>query len=156
MIKIAAPVEVIVQQPTNPCIPSPCGPNSECRNIGQSPACSCKLGYIGSPPNCRPECVINSDCQSHLACILEKCREPCIGSCGLDADCKVINHTPVCSCPDGFTGDPFTRCTRKPPRKLIITPGLKPSLIIYLKYSGKTSRKRSLQSIAMRTKCKLQ
>lgn len=122
---ITAPVEVIVQQPTNPCIPSPCGPNSECRNIGESPACSCKLGYIGSPPNCRPECVINSDCQSHLACVLEKCREPCAGSCGVDANCKVINHTPICNCPEGFTGDPFTRCAPKPPRKLTLDQGSK-------------------------------
>jgi hypothetical protein len=70
--------------------------------------------YVGSPPNCRPECTINSECPSNLACIREKCRDPCPGSCGAGARCSVINHTPICSCPDGYTGDPFSYCQLKP------------------------------------------
>lgn len=96
--------------PTNPCIPSPCGPNSECRVHGDSPACSCSLNYIGTPPNCRPECTINPECPSHLACINQKCADPCPGSCGSNAQCSVINHTPICTCITGYTGDPFTGC----------------------------------------------
>lgn len=108
-------------QPTNPCIPSPCGPYAECRDIGGSPSCSCNANYIGSPPNCRPECIINPDCSSSKACMREKCRDPCPGSCGVNAQCDVINHTPTCTCPEGYTGDPFTNCYPKPPpRKKIL------------------------------------
>jgi len=99
----------------NPCVPSPCGPNSECREINGVPSCSCLPTYIGSPPNCRPECSVNSDCISNLACINEKCRDPCPGSCGASALCTVTNHIPICTCPEGLTGDPFSYCTSKPP-----------------------------------------
>lgn len=104
------------EPPQDPCIPSPCGPNSQCRDIGGSPACVCLQDYIGSPPNCRPECTINSECPSNKACINQKCKDPCVGSCGNYAQCNVINHTPVCTCDIGYTGDPFTGC-RQIPRK---------------------------------------
>ncbi|XP_066901548.1 neurogenic locus notch homolog protein 1-like, partial [Halyomorpha halys] len=104
------PVQVI----TNPCLPSPCGPYSQCRDSGGTPSCSCLPEYTGSPPNCRPECTINAECSSILSCIREKCRDPCPGSCGAGADCSVINHTPICTCPNGYTGDPFTNCVPKP------------------------------------------
>lgn len=100
--------------PQDPCMPSPCGPNSQCRDINGSPSCSCLPTYIGSPPNCRPECTINSECPSNLACIQQKCRDPCPGACGSGAVCSVINHTPICTCPDGYTGDPFSYCQLKP------------------------------------------
>lgn len=95
-------------------MPSPCGPNSQCRDIGRSPSCSCLPDYLGSPPNCRPECSINSECSSNLACIKQKCTDPCPGSCGVNADCKVVNHVPSCTCVEGFTGDPFSICHPKP------------------------------------------
>lgn len=69
--------------------------------------------YIGSPPNCRPECVVNTDCPSDLACITEKCRDPCQGSCGFNAECRVQNHMPICFCIDNYEGDPFTQCNPK-------------------------------------------
>lgn len=78
------------------------------------PSCSCIDNYIGAPPNCRPECTINPECSSSLACIREKCRDPCPGSCGAGANCNVMNHVPVCTCPEGYTGDPFSYCTPKP------------------------------------------
>ena len=111
-----------VKNPTqvqNPCIPSPCGLNAECRNNGGIPSCSCLSNYFGSPPNCRPECTINPDCPSNKACILEKCRDPCAGTCGLGALCNVNNYTPSCTCPPDYTGDPFTSCQPLPiqPRK---------------------------------------
>lgn len=96
---------------TNPCVPSPCGPNSECRNINGQASCACSVNYIGTPPNCRPECTINSDCPSSESCFQLKCRDPCPGSCGLGAECTVVNHTPNCACLASYTGDPFTRCT---------------------------------------------
>lgn len=117
---LLAVIESIEPIKINPCVPSPCGPNAECRDIGGVPSCSCLATYIGSPPNCRPECTINSECQSSLACIREKCIDPCPGSCGVGAICNVINHTPICSCPNGYTGDPFNNCYPKPPpRKLL-------------------------------------
>lgn len=30
--------------------------------------------------------------------------------CGLNAQCQIVNHNPICSCLSGFTGDPFVRC----------------------------------------------
>lgn len=108
--------EVIVR---DVCYPSPCGPNSECRNLNGSPSCSCLSTYIGAPPNCRPECTISSECMSNKACIRQKCIDPCPGSCGTYATCNVINHTPICTCPLGYSGDPFTICqpAPTPPRK---------------------------------------
>jgi len=96
---------------TQPCSPSPCGSNSQCREINGQAVCSCLIGYIGSPPTCRPECVVSSECPQNQACINQKCTDPCPGTCGLQARCNVINHNPICSCPPGFTGDPFTRCS---------------------------------------------
>lgn len=108
------PVEPLLIE-TNPCVPSPCGPNSQCRNSGGVPSCSCLPEFIGSPPSCKPECTINSECLSSLACIRQKCIDPCPGSCGISAHCSVINHTPTCTCLEGYTGDPFVQCVPKPP-----------------------------------------
>lgn len=105
---------VVYEEPINPCIPSPCGPNSQCRTQNNLPVCSCLSSYIGRPPNCRPECMLNSDCRSNLACINLKCQNPCIGSCGLNAECSVSNHIPLCTCNSGLSGDPFIRCHEKP------------------------------------------
>lgn len=74
-----------IPKPLNPCHPSPCGLYAECRPIGDSPSCSCLPNYFGSPPNCRPECVVNSDCSSDKSCIAERCRNPCEGSCGFNS-----------------------------------------------------------------------
>jgi hypothetical protein len=104
---------VILDLPTpdiNPCIPSPCGPNSLCQVTNKVPICSCIDTYIGSPPNCRPECTINSDCASDKACINKKCRDPCLGACGLQTECHVYQHAAVCNCREGFTGNPFQSC----------------------------------------------
>lgn len=98
----------------HPCFPSPCGLNAECREIGNTPSCSCLPTYIGSPPNCRPECTIHSDCPSDHACINSKCQDPCPGSCGAFAKCSVQNHIPICICIDGYIGDPFTSCKPQP------------------------------------------
>lgn len=95
----------------DPCNPSPCGLYAECRQVNGNPSCSCLSNYIGSPPNCRPECVVNTDCAPDLSCIAEKCRNPCEGSCGFNSDCRVQNHIPICTCRAGYSGDPFTQCT---------------------------------------------
>lgn len=109
VINFLAPV---LAEPQNPCLPSPCGPFSQCRDAGGSPSCSCLSGYIGIPPQCKPECISNSECPSHLACINQKCRDPCPGTCGGNADCRVVSHSPVCQCLPGYTGDPFSQCLK--------------------------------------------
>lgn len=101
----------------NPCNPSPCGPNSQCRVINQQPVCSCLPEYIGSPPGCRPECTVSVECPLDKACINQKCSDPCPGSCGINANCAVVNHSPICSCEKENTGDPFTRCFPIPRKK---------------------------------------
>lgn len=94
----------------DPCVPSPCGPNSQCKEINNQAVCSCLQSYMGNPPYCRPECVVNSECGKHQACKNLKCVDPCINACGSNSKCKTINHSPICSCKERFTGDPFSSC----------------------------------------------
>lgn len=96
-----------------PCEPSPCGPYSNCREVNGHAVCSCQPSYIGTPPSCRPECMISADCPLDKACIKQKCQDPCPGTCGINARCQVVNHNPICSCTAGFTGDPFVRCIQE-------------------------------------------
>lgn len=91
-----------------------CGSNAECREVDGRPVCTCLPGFLGAPPNCHPECVVNRDCSSAHACNRQNCVDPCIGVCGTNADCRVINHSPVCTCLPGYTGEPFVRCNRIP------------------------------------------
>lgn len=95
----------------DPCIPSPCGAFSECRDIGGVPSCSCLPTYRGSPPNCKPECTINAECPANMVCMRQKCRDPCPGLCGIMAECSVVDHVPICSCLPDYTGDPFVQCS---------------------------------------------
>lgn len=110
--------ELVVEEPKtpqverNPCVPSPCGPNSICQVKQNRAVCSCQINYIGSPPYCRPECVINQECSQNKACVREKCIDPCVGICGQNAKCNVVNHTPFCSCNKGYEGDAFVGCTK--------------------------------------------
>lgn len=92
----------------DPCNPSPCGANAQCNN-GQ---CTCLPEYQGDPySGCRPECVINNDCSRDKACVRNKCIDPCPGTCGQNAICDVINHIPMCSCPQGMAGNAFVQCS---------------------------------------------
>ena len=111
-VTISPATEPVVAE-VDPCVPNPCGPNSNPpRNIGDRCQCSCLSEMIGSPPNCRPECVINSDCSSDKACINRKCQDPCPGLCGVNAYCRVRNHIPICVCNKGYSGDPFSQCLK--------------------------------------------
>lgn len=95
---------------TNPCQPTPCGPNSQCKISNGQSVCSCLPEYRGAPPNCRPECVVSAECPSDKICKSQKCISPCPGPCGQNTDCRVINHSPICTCLYKFTGDPFSYC----------------------------------------------
>ena len=99
----------------DPCNPSPCGPNAQCNNG----VCTCLAEYQGDPYlDCRPECVLNTDCPLTQTCLRNKCVDPCIGTCGQNAVCNVYNHVPMCSCPAGMTGNAFVFCN--PFRGIII------------------------------------
>ncbi|KAH9631172.1 hypothetical protein HF086_006750 [Spodoptera exigua] len=52
----------------------------------------------------------NSECRGHQSCVNQHCIDPCAGACGVNANCDVRNHIPVCSCPPGYTGNPFSSC----------------------------------------------
>ena len=74
--------------------------------------CSCNGGYIGSPPNCRPECIINDECNRQQACCNQHCINPCDGACGLNSECTIRNHLPICKCLSGYNG--FQQCNKIP------------------------------------------
>ena len=74
-------------------------------------SCSCPPGLFGNPAlACRPECVLNSDCGRGLSCADNKCVDPCPGTCGLNTQCRVINHIPTCTCLPGHRGNAFEEC----------------------------------------------
>jgi hypothetical protein len=103
------PIEPVVAD--DPCNPNPCGPHSNPpRVVGDRCDCSCLAGVQGSPPNCRPECVINDDCPTDRACQNQRCQDPCPGTCGINANCRVRNHLPICACNKNYVGDPFSSC----------------------------------------------
>jgi hypothetical protein len=66
--------------------------------------------YMGRAPNCRPECTLDAECPSNLACRDERCQNPCSNVCGVNAICSVLNHSPSCTCIPGYEGDPFSQC----------------------------------------------
>lgn len=78
--------------------------------MNERAVCSCIPDMLGSPPNCRPECVIHQDCPSDRACDKQKCIDPCVGSCGFNAQCSVKRHQPTCTCFEGHEGDPYAGC----------------------------------------------
>lgn len=95
-----------------PCNPSPCGENAICREKNGVGSCSCMESYFGDPyVQCRPECINNFDCEdTNKACVRFKCINPCIGVCGLNSQCRVVNRRPQCSCIEGYTGNPLREC----------------------------------------------
>jgi hypothetical protein len=99
--------------PLNPCAPSPCGLNSQCRqSVNNHAVCSCLPDMRGSPPNCVPECTTNSHCELSRSCINTLCVDPCAANpCARDnSRCTVQNHNAICKCLSGFEGDPFFEC----------------------------------------------
>ena len=79
--------------------------------------------YILSPsarPSTEPleiGCASNEDCPDYAACQNTHCINPCAvrDPCAPLATCRVVNHAPVCTCPDGYIGSPEVECR---PRKL--------------------------------------
>lgn len=90
-----------------------------CKERNGAGSCICLPEYYGDPySGCRPECVTNADCDSSKACLNNKCKNPCPGTCGINAECNVIKHAPSCTCLPHYTGDPVTACHLIPDSKL--------------------------------------
>ncbi|XP_076684037.1 uncharacterized protein LOC143377019 [Andrena cerasifolii] len=96
--------------PQAACKPNPCGLNTKCEVVNEIPVCSCLPGYLGSPlTGCRHECESDAECPSHLACVSSfRCESPC--ACGSNAECKVVNHQAICSCPKNWLGNALVAC----------------------------------------------
>ncbi|ROT61488.1 hypothetical protein C7M84_020740 [Penaeus vannamei] len=99
------------------CATQTCGENAQCRVVESLPfrtmVCECLPGYKGDAhTQCRRKdedgCVRDSDCGEELACIERSCRDPC--DCGVNALCTVVNHRPICTCRQGYEGNPHTAC----------------------------------------------
>jgi hypothetical protein len=148
------------------CNPNVCdlGPNSQCQVVRNQAQCGCQDGMIGTVPNCRPECVRNSDCPSNLACINQKCKDPCPGVCGANTQCRVVGHNPVCSCKESYTGDPYRNCVPIQRNHIIYIKmydgnfyfnSIFSSCSCCVRTSQETSDFKSLRSITLWCKCRL-
>eukprot|EP00094_Tigriopus_californicus_P009915 TCALIF_09561-PA protein Name:"Protein of unknown function" AED:0.10 eAED:0.10 QI:107/0.66/0.7/1/0.22/0.4/10/0/355 len=61
------------------------------------------------------ECLVNEDCPRSEYCNQKKfqCEDPCnLNVCGKGSECKVQLNRPVCYCPMGFEGSPYSECTK--------------------------------------------
>ncbi|XP_047739045.1 uncharacterized protein LOC108675679 isoform X3 [Hyalella azteca] len=106
----------------NPCTEANrCAANALCDVQIHRAICSCPPGLTGDPyiqclktavPPIEPECRVNDDCSNELACIELRCQNPCAlyDNCASNAECFVNQHRPVCSCPDGYQGNPNVFC----------------------------------------------
>lgn len=142
----------VIEEPKNPCNPSPCGINAICKELNGIGSCTCISEYFGDPyVECRPECIMNNDCARDKACINNKCRNPCPGTCGINAECFVNNHIPTCICFAQYTGNPLTSCHLIPASKNKLNNlNLRFSIMFLYFYSNSTANSiRSLCSITL-------
>lgn len=107
------PYDEPIEDEKHPCEPNPCGPYSLCREDNKRPVCSCMANMLGAPPHCHPECILNSDCAQNQVCTDLRCVDACLSNpCGRNSECRVISHTPICTCKKGYQGDAFTGCVQ--------------------------------------------
>ena len=74
--------------------------------------CECENGFYGSvSTGCHPQvCYSSRGCYDGKVCIDGACTDPCDGTCGSNAHCKVDGLIAVCSCNQGQLGSPFEKC----------------------------------------------
>ena len=105
-----------IETTRNPCDPSPCGVNANCKkhpSKEHASTCVCMKGYLGNPfLACHPECTENTHCTSNRVCRNQKCVNPCLGFCGINAICSILNHVPSCDCPQGYERHPTWMTSR--------------------------------------------
>ena len=92
-------------------------------NLSSYLATVCNVFLVPEP---QPECRVDADCPSRLACLSEVCRDPCqvLSPCGQNADCTVQNTLPqrtmVCMCRPGYVGDADVACNLRKIRTIIM------------------------------------
>ena len=81
-------------------------------------------------------CETDQECPDYNACQNRKCINPCAEDdpCAPSANCKVIGHQPVCTCPDGYIGDPRTECKLRKHTKFMYIAYI--TLIRFVSYLG--------------------
>ena len=55
-------------------------------------------------------CQSDDECPLDKACHNTLCVDPC--NCGINCNCDVINHKPLCYAPAGFSGNPEVECQK--------------------------------------------
>lgn len=115
----------------NPCSADEiCGENAMCHVKKHMPICECPKNHTGDPfvecihmqmitptmPSIiHYECTMDDDCAANKTCTDNVCMNACNATyCGVQAECNVFNHHPVCSCRVGYTGDPNRGCYPMP------------------------------------------
>lgn len=104
----------------------PCAPNAVCFTRNHGTGCKCPddlpfgnpLSYCekATPPSTEPECKIDVNCPSKLACIADHCVNPCtaLSPCTTSSECSVLDSTPIrtltCTCPEGWVPDKDGEC----------------------------------------------
>ena len=72
--------------------------------------------YFAVIVSIQPQCTMDADCASKLACFSGHCKNPCIETkpCGANVDCTVVDTLPLrtmsCNCRPGFIGDADIEC----------------------------------------------
>ena len=75
-----------------------------------------RVFFFSGPIVEQPQCTMDADCASKLACFSGTCRNPCIETkpCAVNAACTVVDTLPLrtmsCSCLPGFVGDADVEC----------------------------------------------
>lgn len=74
----------------------------------------CRSEEICDSLVCVVGCRGDHNCQSQFSCLNNKCVDPCSSShaCGTNAECSVVEHRRVCSCPEPLIGNPIESCGR--------------------------------------------
>ena len=88
-----------------------CDEFKKCISRNHKPICVCKFGFVVNEYGeltCamdKKECRLDEDCESNMACVQGKCKNPCMESpqregypCPQNKTCAVENHKPVCIC----------------------------------------------------------
>ena len=74
--------------------------------------CTCPENFFGNAySRCSPECTEHEQCSNRLTCNNLKCVDPCVEACGSNTNCRAENHTAICSCKKGYTGNPIEGCS---------------------------------------------
>lgn len=89
------------------CAAGTCHPSAICEVTPEGPVCKCPPLFVGDAKSggCRPDGQCpngDADCPANTICAGGVCQNPCDNACGSNAECKVINRKPVCSCPLRF------------------------------------------------------